>query len=154
MLNLRNRRNRFRLISKAPKGSQQYRPSERYYGIIFEFNPYDDDDHPSVPHGDSLDHRFKIDLRNGDVYVGRKQVSHLKRKDFERLKRDKRIKDIICIAQVYYREHHPEIKFDPIPWCEKKTLHRVVNRKRKSPIIYKLRVEFNSTELSDLRVSP
>lgn len=111
--------------------------------MFFEFNPYDDDDHPSVPHGDSLDHRYKIDLKNGDIFEERKKTGHLNKKEYERLKRDKRIKDIIRTAQVYYREHHPEILFDPIPWCEKETIVRAFSRKKAKVIFFRLQVEFD-----------
>lgn len=107
-----------RLILKAPQGPRCYLPKEKYYSMPFEFNPYDDDDFPSVPHGDSLNHHYKIDLRNGDVYEGRgRKIGRLKKSEFERLKRDTKIRKIIARAQAYYREHHPEVTFDPIPWC-------------------------------------
>ena len=97
----------------------KYRPNGiKYEKRAFEFNAYDDDDHPSVPHGDSYpDHRYSIDLRDGTVWQKRKKVGHIGKKQFEALKRDKKIQEIIINAQAYYHQHHPQIHFDPIPWC-------------------------------------
>lgn len=143
MQNLRYNRCLGKITKNALRGPQSYRPKESYNSILFEFNPYDDDDHPSVPHGDSLDHRYKIDLRSGDLYEGRELTGHLKKKDFERLKRDKRIQEIIRTAQAFYREHHPDITFDPIPWCNNTVKARAFSRKKVLIPVFKLRVEFD-----------
>lgn len=143
MQNLKYNRYLGKIIENTPRGPKSYRPKESYNDILFEFNPYDDDDHPSVPHGDSLDHRYKIDLRSGDLYEGRELTGHLKKKEFERLKRDKRIQKIIRTAQAYYREHHPEISFDPIPWCDKAVKAGTFRCKKVAIPIFKLRVEFD-----------
>ncbi len=117
--NIRRNRKLVRKYGFAPKGSWMYRLGVAYKKILFEFNPYDDDDHPSVPHGDSYDHRYHLDLRDGTVYKGRdKVIGVLSRKSFNRLKQDKRLRELIVTAQAYYREHHPGVQFDPIPWCE------------------------------------
>ena len=101
-----------------------YRPNHLLYEkSVFEFNPYDDDDHPSVPHGDQVpSHHFKIDLRNGDVWEKRERiVGKLKKKDFLLLQNDPRIKKVIIEAQKYYAEQHPGVKFDAIPWMSVKS---------------------------------
>ncbi len=141
MRNQRRSKKYFRAIRKANKGRWLYCPREKYYNMLFEFNPYDDDDHPSVPHGDSLNHHYKLDLINGDVYKKREKIGHLHKREFERLKHDKMIRAIIRTAQSYYREHHPQIVFAAIPWCvEKAILSR--RRIRKCPgVVYKLKVE-------------
>lgn len=99
-----------------------YRPKYSLYKTMFEFDPRDDDDHPSVPHGDDVGtHHIKLDLKDGSVYEGRKRVGKLRKKEFERLKTDPRIREIIIEAQEYYSTHHPGIKFEPIPWIEDKS---------------------------------
>ena len=109
-----------------------YRPRRIIYNMYWEFNPYDDDDHPYVPHGNSLNHRYSIDLRNGDVYQKRELVGHLSKKDFNMLKSDKLIHEVILTAQQYYREHHPEINFDRIPWLnETVTTSKVLVRQKR-----------------------
>ena len=119
-----------------------YRPRKQYYHMLFEFNPYDDDDHPSVPHGDSLDHFYKIDLRNGDVYNNkREKVGHLKNSEFEHLKQDKKIRKVIVSAQKYYKEHHPERIFEEIPWCHAENMTEVLVRK--APVLcYSLKFSY------------
>lgn len=109
-----------------------YRPRYSLNKTLFEFNPYDDDDHPSVPHGDEVGtHHFKLDLKDGTVYEGRKRVGKLKKKEFERLKADSRIREVIIEAQEYYAKHHPGIQFDPISWMnEKSKFCSVCNNKR------------------------
>ena len=92
MRNLKHSKHQYRLIKKNSLGPKMYRPREKYYGIAFEFDPYDDDDHPSVPHGDSYNHYYKLDLRNGNVYAKREKIGHLKEKEFEKLQHDKRKK--------------------------------------------------------------
>ena len=137
MRNLKHSKHQYRLIKKNSLGPKMYRPREKYYGIAFEFDPYDDDDHPSVPHGDSYNHYYKLDLRNDNVYAKREKIGHLKEKEFEKLQHDKRIKNIIVSAQNYYRTHHPEISFDPIPWCSGTVLVNRMSQKAKG-VIYQL----------------
>ena len=122
--------------------SIRYRPKNKYFGRSFEFNPYDDDDHPSVPHGDSLDHHYKIDLKNGDVYEGRKKIGELKKKEFQQLKDDKKIHDIIDKAQAYYQEHHPEIEIAPIPWYKKKHESVLYRKNETKPVVCYLHFRF------------
>ena len=111
-----------RIVKKygyAPHGPVLYRPGIKYRKMVFEINAHDDDDHPSVPHGDSLNHHFHLDLRNGAVWEERKRIKgYLSKKEFEKLKQDQKLKALIIEAQAYHRAHHPERIVEPIPWCE------------------------------------
>ena len=102
----------YRLLhSRLPLRHWMYRPGVKYKNILFEFNAYDDDDHPSVPHGDSIKpyHLYHLDLRNGAVWKKREKIiGYLSRKEFEKLKQSSQMRELIINAQAYYREHHQD----------------------------------------------
>jgi hypothetical protein len=55
----------------------------------WEINIYDDDSFPSVPHSDSQDHQYKIDLLDGrgTIYTSnREEYGHLQKKNYQRLR--------------------------------------------------------------------
>ena len=134
---------RRKYISIAPEGPQLYRPKEQYYNMFFEFNPFDDDNFPSVPHGDAYNHHYKLDLKTGDVWEGRRRiVGHLKKKEFDRLKRDARLREIVASAQEYYREHHPTTAFDPIPWAACLAQKKRFYGYKSKTVVYRLKVVF------------
>ena len=86
--------------------------------LKWEINIYDDDDFPSVPHADSQDHQYKIDLLDGlgTVYTSnRVEYGHLRKKDYQRLICAVEKRNLIKIARHYYREHHPEIPLPMLP---------------------------------------
>ncbi len=125
-----------------------YRPGIKYRNIMFEFNVHDDDDHPSVPHGDSIgDHHFHLDLRNGAVWEKRDRIiGYLDKKEFERLKSDKKMHELIINAQAYYNEHHPSIRYEPIPWCDNIIIYNKVNYKPRSRLLRIFRIRLNVTQ--------
>ena len=102
--------NRTRLILKTKKNSAYIkRLPYQLYGMIWDINPYDVDDFSSVPHGDSVDRQYKLNVFTGEVFRKRtkKYVGHLSKKDFQRLQDDKDVSDTIEIAKNFSREHFP-----------------------------------------------
>lgn len=96
--------------------SYRYRPNVEFGSILWEFNPYDDDPFPSVPHGDSYNHHLQLCLQDGAIYKNRKFVKRINKKDFNRLKKDKQLCVVIEKAYQYYSEHHPYETYIPIIW--------------------------------------
>ena len=43
-------------------------PKINVYGMKWRFYKTDDDDHPSVPHGHSLDGNYKLQLWSGNIF--------------------------------------------------------------------------------------
>lgn len=102
--------NRTRLIFRAKKNSAYIkRLPYQLYGMTWDINPYDADDFPSVPHGDSIDNQYKLNVYTGEVFKKRtkKYVGHLSKKDFQRLQSDKDVADTIEAAIKFGREHFP-----------------------------------------------
>ncbi|MDD3230387.1 MAG: hypothetical protein PHE09_14385 [Oscillospiraceae bacterium] len=93
-----------------------WRPSYEISRMRWEINIYDDDDFPSVPHADTEDHRYKLDLLSstGVVYFSADKTKYgvANKKEFLRLKKDIKRLGLIKKARKYYREHHPE---KPLP---------------------------------------
>lgn len=93
-----------------------WRPSYEILRMRWEINIFDDDDFPSVPHADTEDHRYKLDVLSpkGIVYLSadKTQYGTVDKKEYVRLKRDIKQLGLVKKAREYYREHHPE---KPLP---------------------------------------
>ena len=117
---------------------KKWRPKYTIHRMQWEINPYDDDDFPSVPHADSVEpyHLYKIDLLDGvgTIYRDREKCGHLSKKDYNRLMKDVRKRNIIKIARDYYREQHPYIN---LPFLDEerciKVVHQSASIQRKAP---------------------
>ena len=74
----------------------------------WEFHQYDDDYHPSIPHGHWQGHpKPKLDPYQGWVYSGSAQVRREPRYKIITLWNDARFRDFARTAIQYYMDHHP-----------------------------------------------
>ncbi len=79
------------------------------YGMLWYINPFDNDDFPSIPHGDSVGNQYKLDVYTGDVFKKhtREYDGHLSKRDFQRLQTDSSVRRTIELAKKYNQDHHP-----------------------------------------------
>jgi hypothetical protein len=100
----------------------RYRPDFQINRKKWEFHPYDDDPNPSIPHGHSLDSKHKLDPYTGLIYEGERVIGKVKKKELERLWKDKRFLKTVVIAK---RFHEAEDKTE-----FKRTIGRLQYRTR------------------------
>jgi hypothetical protein len=54
----------------------------KHNGLIWVVHKNDKDPFPSNPHAHQIDNRFKMHLGNGKIYLKRKEISQLRKKEF------------------------------------------------------------------------
>lgn len=99
-----------------------YSPRMRLYNCIWKFTIGDRDDHPSVPHGHSIEKGYRLNAWTGEVFpkgCERQQpIGNLKRKELAALHRDP---NFIAFAKTqieWYHTEFPNIKFYVPEWFE------------------------------------
>lgn len=118
---LEMKRYRLRQIKGATQSVTRYKPSYTIFRSKWEMHKNDADPNPSVPHGHSLDQRYKLDVWNGDVISTKTNevVGRADKKEIQTLHKNNAFKNVareaIRIHQSLYPTHQfyiPDWLFD------------------------------------------
>ncbi|MBR0156246.1 MAG: hypothetical protein IJM20_01840 [Clostridia bacterium] len=93
---------------------------------IWDLNMYDDDNWPSVPHGHSLDGKYKLNVWTGEIFeiTTKKRVGHARKKELNVLYSNNEFIKFARSAIQYHKEHFPYHSFDIPDWFNAKTRKR------------------------------
>lgn len=103
-------RARYKIGRKQTTRFTLYRPNFQIYNMEWVFHLTDKDANPSVPHGHSLDNKYRLKIWDGKVY--RKQGGKLKYKgkvvkgEMLRLYKSEEFQSFVQKARSLYREQH------------------------------------------------
>lgn len=80
-------------------------------GMQWEFHKLDDDYWPSVPHGHSMDGKYKLELWNGNIYNvnTREIVNHADKKALKALRNYSGFMDFVDKCREEYKQRNPSI---------------------------------------------
>ncbi len=96
---------------KKKYGRFAFRPQYKIANMMWDFHKYDDDDKPSVPHGHSLDGKYKLSIWDGTVYEIKDKklikVGTAKKADMKSLFDNKKFHAFVDEEQEWYRKAHP-----------------------------------------------
>lgn len=94
-----------------------YRPKYTLFKMKWDFHKTDDDCNPSVPHGHSVDGRYKMSIWDGKVYDvrTRKLCGSITRKEIENLHNDAVFMKFVDESREWYKSTHPHYP-DEIPY--------------------------------------
>jgi hypothetical protein len=136
-------KNKFKLKARKPN-MRLYRLPYQVSGILWIFHRHDDDPFPSVPHGDSVypQGKYKLDISSGKIYLASSHAfyKNADKKDMDRLKHDDELRDLALYARRYYKEKHPQIPLEPIPWINETRKARLSSISIRD-LVYNIRVE-------------
>lgn len=84
----------------------------KIWNMIWDFHKGDDDMNPSVPHGHSIDGKYKIELWSGTVYDRRtkKVIGKALRKEIEDLYNNPSFLFFVKEVRESYLQRHPHIR--------------------------------------------
>lgn len=97
------------LEGKSQASFWSYRPKDKIYKILWEFHKGDDDPSPSVPHGHSLDRKYKLSIWDGSVYKvsDGERIGVASKRELLNLYKDKRFQQFVFETREWYTENHP-----------------------------------------------
>ena len=126
----RNKQTHFEMLSPRTKVKRMY----------WEFHKTDADYRPSVPHGHSLDGKYKLELWTGDVYDCRtgKLVMHAKEKEMITLYNYPGFIDFVHECRDEYHKMFPNVEIKPLEGSfarKSKRVWRWKKRKRDSYLL-------------------
>ncbi|WP_026658211.1 hypothetical protein [Butyrivibrio sp. AC2005] len=105
---------------KKKYGRFAFRPQYKIANMMWNFHKYDDDDKPSVPHGHSLDGKYKLSIWDGTVYEIKDKklikVGTAKKADMKSLNKDKKFTTFVKEEREWYGQEHP---YKPLPSLKK-----------------------------------
>lgn len=88
----------------------RYRPNFKIFKMNWDFHKFDDDPSPSVPHGHSIDNKYRLSIWDGEVYEKKdgklNRVGKAKKKDLEDLRKDIKFQAFVLEARDWYEKNH------------------------------------------------
>lgn len=109
------------------------RPKVQIKQIYWEFHKGDADFNPSMPHGHSLDGKYKLELWSGNIYeVSTKELKWIaKPKDMQHLYSHEGFQKFVKECRDEYCKNHPGFRLPPLTSNPKfKTSMRIFAKKR------------------------
>lgn len=84
----------------------------------WEFHKADADCNPSVPHGHSLEGKYKLSIWDGTVYKIESgkliECGKAKRKEMKALQKNAKFRDFVLESRKWYMENYPLIQLSPL----------------------------------------
>lgn len=105
-----------RIRLRRKPGRNLLAPRTKVKKLYWEFHKGDADYRPSVPHGHSLDGKYKLELWSGEIYDCRtgKKVMQAKEKDMLALSRENGFADFVNECRAEYLKLHPGVSLQPL----------------------------------------
>lgn len=101
-------------------------PKQKIGGMYWVFHKGDNDDHPSVPHGHSIDGKYKLELWNGNIFniqTGKIKFK-AKKKDMTALYNLPGFLEFVNECREAYRERNPAIVLPTLTYKQYKSKAR------------------------------
>ena len=124
-----------KILSVGPKTrTTLLRPKTKVHGMLWTFHKTDDDNWPSVPHGHSIDGKYKLELWSGNIYEisTRQLVFRARKKDMKNLIAYPGFLEFVKECRKEYKHRNP---ITPMPELSCK-LYKYRGRKSSSKTVF------------------
>lgn len=99
-------RKKFLKVKRDIINITKFRPKSKIYKQYWEFRKTDADFLPSVPHGHSLDGKYKLSLWDGKIYKKKQFVGQASVNEMRMLYNDREMRKFVYEARKAYKEIH------------------------------------------------